>query len=104
MAVTLIVNLTLIGLHHVSVPGSQRWVHTSCLEKWRLTSRKPFAETRCGICQYDYKFRNSGYVNTCIDNICHRLANNQAKWFLFNEILIITLTIICDYLIPYMYF
>lgn len=80
--------------------GSQRWVHTKCLEKWRLTSQKPSAMSQCPTCRYDYKFRNSGYENTCIDNICQTLAVNRVKWFVISELCIFIITILCEYLMP----
>lgn len=80
--------------------GSQKWVHTKCLEKWRLTSQKPSALTQCPTCKYDYKFRNSGYENTCIDNICNKLAANRIAWFTLSELSIFIITILCEYFMP----
>lgn len=34
--------------------GSSRWVHESCLQRWRLTNQNTNAYHRCEICLYEY--------------------------------------------------
>jgi predicted nucleic acid-binding Zn ribbon protein len=42
--------------------GSQKWVHLNCLNQWRRTSANKTASSKCGTCNYDYKFERTFMV------------------------------------------
>ncbi len=69
--------------------GTQEWVHSECLEKWRVTSTQDNSMDQCPTCKYHYKFRETAYVNTQMDKICLGISYIRFGFVVFNVLLLI---------------
>jgi len=78
--------------------GTSKWIHRSCLNKWRVSGTNPRSLTNCCECGFQYELELHRICDLRSEEMrrqfTRQLLSHSALWFLAVQLMIVTLAVI----------